>query len=89
MTVRILLQFSGGIKLSRSTFIKNKYFVAINDSLKSVSYDDHCAVFKRLLDKSLDLLFSNNIDIGSCFIQNYDLVLSQNSSSNANKGFFT
>ena len=64
------------IKFSNFSIAHNHDFIALYNCLESMSNSDHGAVLELLVDQFLDHLLGFDIDIGSCFIEKDDLVLS-------------
>ena len=46
---------------------------------------DDCEVFELLVDKFLDFLFGHQVNVGGGFVHNDNLVLSEDSSDDADK----
>jgi len=85
----ILAQFLGIVVLNTMSLIKNNYTVTVDDRVDSVRYREDSRVFEHSLHDLLNPLFSLDVDVGSSFIQDYNLVASQDSSADTNELLLT
>ena len=75
--------------LNVSSSIEDQNFVTVDDSVDSVSNSEYSGVLERLVHEVLDLLFCDNVDVGSGLIQEHNAVVSEDSSADANELLFT
>lgn len=85
----ILAQFLGVAVLNAAACVKDHNIITVDDRVDSMRDGEHCSLCEGLLHELLDLLFGDNVDVGSSLIQHYNLVASQDSSANANKLFLS
>lgn len=83
-TFIILKQLLGRIVFTDLAKAQNKYHVAFYDSLKPMCNRDDSTLLKFFLNKRLDALLSDNIDVCCGFVKDDHLILPQNRSTNAN-----
>ena len=77
------------IELKDLTFTQDENLVGLNDGLKTMGNCDDSAMLELLRDQGLDLLLGYDIDVGSGFIKKDDLILTQNSTTDANQLLLT
>lgn len=62
---------------------KNQHLVTLNDRIQSMRNCDHRRLLELSLDQGLNLLLSDQINVGCGFIKDNDPILSQNGSADA------
>ena len=81
----VLEKYIGAVVLQDPTITKDEDLVAGNDRLKSMSNCDDCTALKLAVDELLDLLLSDQVDVGSRFIKNDDLVPAEDCADDADQ----
>ena len=79
--IRVCHQFSWRVVLQQLAKSKAQDIVTVDDCVDSVGDHNHCGVFEFRIDKLLDGLLGDNIDISRSLIQNDNLRSSQDSSA--------
>ena len=73
------------IVLQDLSLVEVKDLVTLDDSVESMGNGHGSGVLELLSDHLLDLLLGNNINIGCGFIENHNLVSSEDGADNANE----
>ena len=85
MTLRIFPEFTGCVKFCYLSGVEHEYTITLYYCLKPVRHNNHCAIFKTLLDKFLNDLFGLDIDICCGLIENDNFVFSKDGTADANQ----
>lgn len=65
------------IKLCKLSFVEHKYLVTVDNGVDPMCDREDGRVFEGFFYDALNLLFSNDIDVGSSLIQYHNAVLSK------------
>lgn len=85
VTLRALPQLVGRVELGHLSVVEDEDAVRLDDGLESVGDNDHGAVFEALLDQLLYGLLGHDVDVGGGFVQDDDLVLSEDGAADADE----
>ena len=85
LRIGVLGQLLGVAVLYALSFVEDHNFVTADDRVDPVSNCNHGSVFEGFGHELLNLRFSDDVNAGSCFIQENNLVVSEDSPADADE----
>ena len=73
------------VVLKDSALVEEQDLVTIDDRIETMSNGEHSCTLELLLNDLLDGLFGDDVNVGSCFIENDELVATKDGSDDANE----